>query len=45
MRSILRYGPTTLLGQFCRMDHEHKRSWADAFFEESQEYFFERVPR
>jgi len=44
-RSILKYGPTTLLGRFVRMDHEHRRSWADAFFEESDEYFFERVPR
>uniref|UniRef100_A0A7E4W1P6 BTB domain-containing protein n=1 Tax=Panagrellus redivivus TaxID=6233 RepID=A0A7E4W1P6_PANRE len=44
-RSILKYGPNTLLGRLCRMDHEHRRQWADSYFEESDEYFFERVPR
>jgi hypothetical protein len=44
-RSILKYGPTTLLGRLCRMDHEHRRQWADAYFEETDEFFFERVPR
>ncbi|CAD5226884.1 unnamed protein product [Bursaphelenchus xylophilus] len=44
-RSILKYGPTTLLGRLCRMDHEHRRQWADGYFEDSDEYFFERVPR
>ncbi|KAI6175709.1 hypothetical protein M3Y97_00719500 [Aphelenchoides bicaudatus] len=27
------------------MDHEHRRQWADGFFEDTEEYFFERVPR
>ena len=27
------------------MDHEHRRQWADGYFEDSDEYFFERVPR
>ncbi|KAE9553267.1 hypothetical protein FO519_003525 [Halicephalobus sp. NKZ332] len=44
-RSVLRNGPNTLLGRLCRMDHEHRRQWADGYFEDSDEYFFERVPR
>uniref|UniRef100_A0A1I7YFL0 BTB domain-containing protein n=1 Tax=Steinernema glaseri TaxID=37863 RepID=A0A1I7YFL0_9BILA len=44
-RSIVRYGPTTLLGRLCRMDHDHRKTWADSYFDDSDEYFFERVPR
>ncbi|GMS96509.1 hypothetical protein PENTCL1PPCAC_18684, partial [Pristionchus entomophagus] len=44
-RSISRFGPKTLLGKFVRMNHDHRKQWADSFFEESDEYFFERVPR
>uniref|UniRef100_A0A9J2PJ74 BTB domain-containing protein n=1 Tax=Ascaris lumbricoides TaxID=6252 RepID=A0A9J2PJ74_ASCLU len=44
-RSIIKFGPMTLLGRFVRMNHEHRRQWADWYFEESDEYFFERVPR
>ncbi|CAB3409471.1 unnamed protein product [Caenorhabditis bovis] len=44
-RSILKFGPKTLLGRFCRMNHEHRRQWADWYFEDQDEYFFERVPR
>lgn len=44
-RSVLKYGPTTLLGRLCRMDHEHRRQWADGYFNDSDEFFFERVPR
>ncbi|KAI6234549.1 hypothetical protein M3Y99_00772200 [Aphelenchoides fujianensis] len=58
-RSILKYGPTTLLGRLCRMvgpsfwshstfillDHDHRRMWSDGYFENEQEYFFERCPR
>lgn len=44
-RSILKHGADTLLGRFIRMDEQHRRAWADAYFEEESEYFFERVPR
>uniref|UniRef100_A0A914VYK1 Uncharacterized protein n=1 Tax=Plectus sambesii TaxID=2011161 RepID=A0A914VYK1_9BILA len=44
-RSIAKFGPMTLLGRFVRMNHEHRRQWADWYFEETEEYFFERVPR
>ncbi|GMT26039.1 hypothetical protein PFISCL1PPCAC_17336, partial [Pristionchus fissidentatus] len=44
-RSISRFGPKTLLGKFARMNHDHRKQWADSYFEESDEYFFERVPR
>ncbi|KAL3089980.1 hypothetical protein niasHS_006432 [Heterodera schachtii] len=44
-RSILKHGADTLLGRFVRMNEHHRRAWADAFFEEEEEYFFERVPR
>ncbi|CAD6198600.1 unnamed protein product [Caenorhabditis auriculariae] len=44
-RSIIKFGPKTLLGRFVRMNHEHRRQWADWYFEEQDEYFFERVPR
>ncbi|EGT47390.1 hypothetical protein CAEBREN_20894 [Caenorhabditis brenneri] len=44
-RSIIKFGPKTLLGRFCRMNHEHRRQWADWYFEDQDEYFFERVPR
>ncbi|KAF8370569.1 kvs-5 [Pristionchus pacificus] len=44
-RSISRFGPKTLLGKFVRMNHDHRKQWADSYFEESDEYFFERVPR
>ncbi|VDM46151.1 unnamed protein product [Toxocara canis] len=44
-RSIIKFGPMTLLGRFVRMNHEHRRQWADWYFEDSDEYFFERVPR
>ncbi|CAI5449263.1 unnamed protein product [Caenorhabditis angaria] len=44
-RSIVKFGPKTLLGRFCRMNHEHRRQWADWYFEDQDEYFFERVPR
>ncbi|KAI6200316.1 Ion-trans domain-containing protein [Aphelenchoides besseyi] len=44
-RSILKYGPNTLLGRLVRMDHDHKRLWSDGWFEESNEYYFERCPR
>ncbi|KAK5967442.1 hypothetical protein GCK32_017740 [Trichostrongylus colubriformis] len=27
------------------MNHEHRRQWADWYFEDQEEYFFERVPR
>ncbi|KAF7635756.1 BTB_2 domain-containing protein [Meloidogyne graminicola] len=44
-RSILKHGADTLLGRFIRMDEQHRRAWADAYFEDECEYFFERVPR
>ncbi|EYB82430.1 hypothetical protein Y032_0360g3450 [Ancylostoma ceylanicum] len=44
-RSITKFGPKTLLGRFVRMNHEHRRQWADWYFEDQEEYFFERVPR
>ncbi|PAV70246.1 hypothetical protein WR25_03187 [Diploscapter pachys] len=44
-RSIIKYGPKTLLGRFIRMNKEHRKQWADWYFEDSDEYFFERVPR
>ncbi|CAJ0566247.1 unnamed protein product, partial [Mesorhabditis spiculigera] len=44
-RSIVKFGPKTLLGRFVRMNHEHRRQWADWYFEDTDEYFFERVPR
>ncbi|PIO56750.1 hypothetical protein TELCIR_21849, partial [Teladorsagia circumcincta] len=43
-RSITKFGPKTLLGRFVRMNHEHRRQWADWYFEDQEEYFFERVP-
>ena len=45
VKSIVKYGPKTLLGRFVRMDSEHRKAWADAWFEEEKEFFFERVPR
>uniref|UniRef100_A0A1I7XS41 BTB_2 domain-containing protein n=1 Tax=Heterorhabditis bacteriophora TaxID=37862 RepID=A0A1I7XS41_HETBA len=45
IRSITKFGPKTLLGRFVLMNHEHRRQWADWYFEEQDEYFFERVPR
>lgn len=44
-QSISRYGPMTMLGKFVRAEHELRKQWADWYFEESDEYFFERVPR
>ncbi|VDK43487.1 unnamed protein product [Anisakis simplex] len=44
-RSIVKFGPMTLLGRFVRMNHDHRKQWADWYFEDSEEYFFERVPR
>ncbi|VDK30938.1 unnamed protein product [Gongylonema pulchrum] len=44
-QSIFRHGPRSLLGKFVRVDHELRKQWADWYFEESDEYFFERVPR
>ncbi|VDN07868.1 unnamed protein product [Thelazia callipaeda] len=44
-RSISKYGSRTLLGKFARVDHDLRKQWADWYFEESDEYFFERVPR
>uniref|UniRef100_A0A0K0FXK0 BTB domain-containing protein n=1 Tax=Strongyloides venezuelensis TaxID=75913 RepID=A0A0K0FXK0_STRVS len=42
--SILSNGPKTLLGKFCTMSEEQRRQWCDIYFEDSQEYFFERSP-
>ncbi|KAI3421110.1 hypothetical protein GPALN_014735 [Globodera pallida] len=44
-RSILKHGADTLLGRFVRMNEHHRRAWVDAYFEDEDEYFFERVPR
>lgn len=44
-RSIIKFGPKTLLGRLARMNHEHRKQWSDAYFEQEDEYFFERVPR
>ncbi|CAD5220342.1 unnamed protein product [Bursaphelenchus okinawaensis] len=38
-RSILKYGPTTLLGRLCRMDHEHRRQWADGYFDPIYDFY------
>lgn len=45
VKSVVKYGPKTLLGRFARMDNEHRKQWADAYFDEEREFFFERVPR
>uniref|UniRef100_A0A0N5A1T3 BTB domain-containing protein n=1 Tax=Parastrongyloides trichosuri TaxID=131310 RepID=A0A0N5A1T3_PARTI len=42
--SILSNGPKTLLGKFCTMSDEVKKEWCDLYFEDTQEYFFERAP-
>uniref|UniRef100_A0A183BV39 BTB_2 domain-containing protein n=1 Tax=Globodera pallida TaxID=36090 RepID=A0A183BV39_GLOPA len=41
-RSILKHGADTLLGRFVRMNEHHRRAWVDAYFEDEDEYFFER---
>lgn len=43
--SILKHGARTLLGRFARVDPSLKKQWADYYFEKTDEYFFERVPR
>uniref|UniRef100_A0AAF5D7C6 BTB domain-containing protein n=2 Tax=Strongyloides stercoralis TaxID=6248 RepID=A0AAF5D7C6_STRER len=42
--SILLNGSKTLLGKFCTLSEEQKKEWCDLYFEESNEYFFERDP-
>ncbi|VDN53322.1 unnamed protein product [Dracunculus medinensis] len=44
-KSILKHGPSTFLGKFLSLSHEKRLKWADSYFEDSQEYFFERAPR
>lgn len=44
VKSVLKHARESLLGRFIRLQPDVRLKWADAYFDDTREYFFERVP-